>query len=381
MSIMDSLPADQAEADRLLREWLEPQQREHEASFPGLETFQADYVAGLEYQLQRGFGSSGAVDVVGDVKKWPSIRAKLENGRIDHWSQCPDLLRVRVLVPVERDVPRVVSALREIRLGGVDTKKWWRSTGPGRGYAATHFQGFIDPSDERLPSLTAPVGVEIQIQTRLQDAWSHLAHSFYKAREPETVVVRTAVYRLAAALELMDQEIVRISEWRSVERDSVERRVREGEYLGVEIDEVSLIHVSSLQLRERFERLRHYGTQLGLRESAWQETVRPGDEVDDFLDVAERHGVVTLGDLESLVDEVLNPSESVLRSKLQAFTLREMERSASANPDRPLFEYRLMNRPLFLLALAISFRSPAKGVVRLRSASLPNFWSVALEGT
>ncbi len=93
----------------------------------------------------------------------------------DAFVECPDLIGARVVCNNIEDVYRFAELLRERlpRDSRFDIQDYIQKPN-SRGYRSLHINFMLDASDTFVPDR---VGCEVQIRTRLQDAWGELTHS------------------------------------------------------------------------------------------------------------------------------------------------------------------------------------------------------------
>ncbi|MEV0382024.1 hypothetical protein [Nonomuraea sp. NPDC050643] len=144
------------------------------------------------------------------AKKLSSFRTKaILKGYDDPWVKITDKAGVRVVVENPRQVDGLVDALQAtdlIHVLDVDDKR--HTITPGKlGYSGVHLQ-VAAPSEEHD---TPRIDCEIQIRTIAQDAWSVISHSLlYKGHVELPAKQKHAIYRLAALVELFDEEVQRV---------------------------------------------------------------------------------------------------------------------------------------------------------------------------
>ncbi len=146
------------------------------------------------------------------VKDWPSVERKIARGaggvREVHGLQ--DLIGIRLVVPFMRD-------LRAVRLvlGGLHQpirryEPTDRLGGDRFGYRADHY--VIGPI-ARSPGgpASVPLLAEVQVRTAAQHVWAVASHVLqYKQPESIPAELRRAVNRVAALLEMVDDELERV---------------------------------------------------------------------------------------------------------------------------------------------------------------------------
>lgn len=375
-----NLPSDVRTAKRELDQWLAPQEATYNSWLPRLNGTEDAIETRIEQLLSPVFAQGKDFQVTGQIKSWSSISEKLEAGRFAEWSDVTDLVRFRISTPSLGLVQKIRNQLDDHIIDGtIDEKRWWQTTGPGKGYAAVHFQ-FRYKKEDDVPGSQHLCGAEVQIQTNLQAAWSDLTHAFYKSSFLEIspdenygapALLREKVYRLAAALELLDEEIEAVKRNFPDERRRVIAEVENARWKSVELDEVALCSSMTTKFKGRVDSIRELGLSLGMRESAWKEHVRPGEESLEFLRFAERNGVRTLGDFSRVIHKITeNPSDHAMR-RIGVFIDLEKKRSKSIKG------YLVVNRPLFLIALYLGVENPKEISMgdMMRQRMFSSYWN------
>lgn len=127
------------------------------------------------------------------IKEFPSLERK---ARKNEWkdnealTHCPDLIGGRVVCNNVEDVYRFVELLKErLPAESVEVQDYIKEPNQ-RGYRALHVNFRLDVSNTLAPDL---IPCELQVRTRLQDAWGELTHGdIYKQLDlPEDLRERT----------------------------------------------------------------------------------------------------------------------------------------------------------------------------------------------
>ncbi|MBI3373771.1 MAG: hypothetical protein HY017_18765 [Betaproteobacteria bacterium] len=112
------------------------------------------------------------------IKDLPSFQRKADrngwNGD-EAFARCGDVIGGRVVCNNAEDVYRFVELLKELLPGdqaAFEIQDWIKAPNQ-RGYRALHINFWLDVSDTFAPEL---VPCEVQVRTRLQDAWAELTH-------------------------------------------------------------------------------------------------------------------------------------------------------------------------------------------------------------
>ena len=133
----------------------------------------------------------------------------LSKGYTDPWVDVTDKAGVRVVVEVPGDIDRLVDAISE-KLGSailrMDDRR--NSLVPFvLGYSGVHIQLLA----ERPSKDGENVECEVQIRTNAQDAWSVVSHRIlYKPSVTLPTQLQRSIYRLAALVEMFDEEVQRV---------------------------------------------------------------------------------------------------------------------------------------------------------------------------
>ncbi len=148
------------------------------------------------------------------IKRLPSLQRKANKSGWkgdEAFTRCGDLIGARVVCNNTEDVYRFVELLKERLPGdyGAFEVQDWIAKPNERGYRALHVNFRLDVSDSFAPDL---IPCEVQIRTRLQDAWGELTHNdIYKQPElPEDLQARsTDLAEVLAAADKIASDIRR----------------------------------------------------------------------------------------------------------------------------------------------------------------------------
>jgi hypothetical protein len=145
-----------------------------------------------------------------------------------------DLAGIRVITYIERDIERVVSAIR--RSFNVHTEdsmdKSSQLAADQVGYRSVHFVCDIGSVRSALPELAryAGLGFEIQVRTVLQHAWAEIEHDrSYKFEGELPAHLKRRFHLVAGLLELADREFNVLTEEVDRYSDHVLRSARAGD--------------------------------------------------------------------------------------------------------------------------------------------------------
>jgi len=331
----------QIQLDRYLAE-----QRDH---FNSLGKSLERYCERLQTRIARHLTKVGLVaDVSGRVKEWDKIVPKLSEGT--QLIEVNDLVGLRVITMYEDEVFRVTTELASLFAGEPFQRRWSSASGRKAGYAGVHVQvrlSALGGIKKELSDFTA----ELQIRTHLQHVWAELSHNeFYKAKYGVPYSVQDRLYRLAASLDVLSDEIVSIRE--ELQTKTAARRKElldriNNRWQNVVIDEFTLCLFGNERIGEKLLRLRKIAVTAGFRESAWPEPVRVGGETDLFVPFSRLHDLEYVRDFEVLVDESFEYGEQL--SEIGARMCRQFGKN-----------HNLFARPLFILAIVLMLRNPTR---------------------
>jgi len=156
-----------------------------------------------------------AVPVESRVKKWDSIRNKLEKSSLELKSilQLRDLVGIRLILPFRRDLDKCIKLIED---NFVVTEKEDTATRLGEsqfGYQSYHYIIKLPEKWLSAPTLEGfgEYSAEIQIRTLAQHIWAVASHNLqYKQEESVPQTLRRSIYRVSALLEVVDLEFERV---------------------------------------------------------------------------------------------------------------------------------------------------------------------------
>lgn len=162
---------------------------------------------GIEKQLVKRMRTAGVpCTVKGRAKDVASFVGKaLRKGYSDPWQQITDKVGVRVTVEDPGDIERVADLIRaeyEVIAYEDKTRALWKEEKVG--YGGVHLQVSVPNG--------AVVGgqCEIQVRSAAQNLWSEMSHRLlYKPGVEPEGSTRRALTRLAALMEIFDEEVTR----------------------------------------------------------------------------------------------------------------------------------------------------------------------------
>lgn len=177
-------------------------------------------------QLLADQGITLSVPIQHRVKKWPSIKEKLERKSvmISKVTDLGDLVGLRLILLFQRDIARVCSLIEErfVVVERQDTHAHLRED--QFGYASIHYVVELQESWLSVPTLAAMRGMraEIQVRTTAQHIWAAASHALqYKHEESVPLPVRRAIHRVSALLETIDLEFERVLSERADYREQL----------------------------------------------------------------------------------------------------------------------------------------------------------------
>lgn len=298
--------------------------------------------------------SESDFSVSGRLKQWDSIKIKIEETRIKKWDECPDLLAFRIVVISSDLITKIQTSINMLVKSGTRKNMIWHGTnGRSRGYHARHMQ--IDLSEyldgHVFPEKLKAIGAELQILTEFQNTWEKLTHNdFYKTSIGVPTAGRNRVYRLAAAINLIDDELVELRQYTESLRKKINAIFSDNseQWKDVEIDEYSLIKVSEQHLCVKFSYIRRFARECGYRVSAWPELVRLGIETDKFITLCEYLNISKFKELDCYIDEVTNYKDLLV----------ELLNRAQARENSNEKQAYLFDRPLTILSIIMILNQP-----------------------
>lgn len=146
------------------------------------------------------------------IKTWESILEKIERNSLSpHAIQdIHDVIGFRIITLFKRDIPVICETIRE-HLSVV----WEDDKAEGKpedvfGYLSVHFQIELPSHWLHTPSSAGFSGIqaELQVRTFSQHVWAASSHLLqYKRESAVPYTMRRNIYRLAAVLEIVDNEL------------------------------------------------------------------------------------------------------------------------------------------------------------------------------
>ena len=333
------------EAQRLLEEYLTSQKK----LYIELQSSLQRYLSRLKTAIAKRLKDFPQTSVTARLKEWDKLVPKLAEGRTIF--EVGDLIGLRVVTMYEDEVTNVANALyRPFFASRPVRRRWSSSTGRKAGYAGIHVQ-------VRLPSLLGirkelhTISAELQIRTLLQHVWAELSHNdFYKAPMGVPRDVQDRLFRLAASLDVLSDEIVFIRNQLADLSDSIKEQVLDpfnNKWREEPVDEFTLTVFGNRRVADKLNHLRTIAVEAGFRESAWHDQVRVGAETDLFVAFARMHDLETVGQFEALIKDAFN-HQTVLTAIGHRMQTRYGEK------------HNLFARPLFILALVLWARNPTR---------------------
>lgn len=161
----------------------------------------------VEKQLVRRMRTAGVpCTVKGRAKDVASFVGKaLRKGYSDPWQQITDKVGVRVTVEDPGDIERVADLIRaeyEVIEYQDKTRALWKDEKVG--YGGVHLQVSV-PGDSVVDGQC-----EVQVRSAAQNLWSEMSHRLlYKPGVDPEDSTRRALTRLAALMEIFDEEVTR----------------------------------------------------------------------------------------------------------------------------------------------------------------------------
>ncbi|MCB9819343.1 RelA/SpoT domain-containing protein [Candidatus Nomurabacteria bacterium] len=224
--------------------------------------------------------------IEGRVKTKESLRNKLSNLNVKKVSEVQDLVGVRVITYVYKDVEKIEQILNKHFV--CKELKVEERLGTDRvGYRSRHWLISLSPERLKLPEYQrfAEFKAELQIRTILQHAWAQIGHN--QVYKPSSILpdrIKRDFLLLSGLLEIADNEFGRISKEISKYQSNVKLKAEKGD-LQIPLDTISI--------REYFDS--HF---KALVESP---TFGPQDDMaEEIIDELKRMDITTLEELDRL---------------------------------------------------------------------------------
>lgn len=292
----------------------------------------------------------------------------------------PDIIGLRVLVLHRGEVDLVESALNPFRrLAKREESRHFQQVGRTSGYAGVAYMKIPlgatlrsaarrrsaedDPAVQNRIREVGHLHWELQIHTAMQEAWSRLSHArFYKDQQGVPFPSWQALQRLAAVVDLVDEQLSRIDNGVDIERGRIQDLVRRADSRdAVHLDEF-VLSLTQHMWDDQLDELRNMGRAAGFRASEWTELVRVGDETELCLGVFRATGAGAVGQMAEYLDVVVTQWDRYVDRLLTVFRAPPDPLESMAEPvngddevlvvyDRPLavLSYcRLMDYPQYI---------------------------------
>lgn len=178
------------------------------------------------------------------IKSESALKNKvLLKGKYNHLNEITDILGCRIVTLFESDVDRVLECLKQTFevVETVDKRKKHRINQIEFGYTSLHLVvRFTDSRCELVEyKKYKDILFEIQIRTVLQHAWAEVEHGLgYKSFYEPPMEVKRKLNRLAATLEILDEEFESIRDSIAVYNSSINK---EEKLLKTDINKDSLV--------------------------------------------------------------------------------------------------------------------------------------------
>ncbi|WP_373400072.1 hypothetical protein V8V91_10910 [Algoriphagus halophilus] len=184
------------------------------------------------YRLYHEYAEALLDDINNKVLKYERLNIQLVTGRLkdptslslkiasdlkyESLNDVTDLVGLRVVTTYEDEIPFIIKQFEEaFEIDEKNTNTNAAKSESEFGYASFH----IVISNAKIESFKshekrfADLKAEIQVRTILQHAWAEISHKIdYKAKDKPGTVYRRKLFRVAALLELADQEFGTIRE-------------------------------------------------------------------------------------------------------------------------------------------------------------------------
>jgi len=155
--------------------------------------------------------------LTGRLKDPTSLRLKIDSSpKYKSLSDVTDVLGLRIVTSYLNEIPFIEAKLREgFEIDEANTNTNEAKSESEFGYSSSHIiiYNAKDPSFKTYNPKYKGLKAEIQIRTILQHAWAEISHKIeYKAKQKPESLQRRKLFRIAALLELADQEFSVIRE-------------------------------------------------------------------------------------------------------------------------------------------------------------------------
>lgn len=186
----------------------------------------------LQYELYHEFGEAILDDISNKILKYERLSTQIVSGRLKEptslglkissnskyssLSDVTDLVGLRIVTTYKNEIPFIIQQFNEaFEIDKENTNTNEDKSESEFGYSSYHII-VSNAKDESFKSNNKKFNglkAEIQVRTILQHAWAEISHKIdYKAKEKPGTVYRRNLFRIAALLELADQEFSNIRE-------------------------------------------------------------------------------------------------------------------------------------------------------------------------
>lgn len=179
------------------------------------------------------------------VKSWDSILEKIErhNLQISTIQEIHDVIGFRIIALFKSDIPILCDTIRNKLEILREEDKASEKPADVFGYLSIHFQIKL-PKEWTLQPTAAGFSefeAELQIRTFSQHIWAAASHILqYKHEAAVPDLQRRSIYRLAAVLEIVDNELEQILAERKTYQESLQNHNNETEQLDQQLDIILL---------------------------------------------------------------------------------------------------------------------------------------------
>lgn len=192
------------------------------------------------------------------VKTWDSIQEKIERNNLN--PQCiqdiHDVIGFRIIALFKRDTVVICDMIRDKMQVIWESNKAEEKPDDVFGYLSVHFQIRLPDQWLQVPTASDFSGLEAEIQVRTfsQHIWAASSHLLqYKKEATIPNVMRRSIYRLAAVLEIVDDELETVLSSREAYQQALQKENLSGDEL---LDSVRLEHILDKAFLGRGKRAR-----------------------------------------------------------------------------------------------------------------------------
>lgn len=246
------------------------------------------------------------------VKTWDSIKGKIERKSLSvkTLKDIHDLIGLRIITLFKRDVSAICNIIRENFQVLWEDDKAEGKPDDAFGYLSVHFQIGLPESWLQSPKARKYAGLdaELQVRTFSQHVWAASSHLLqYKKEAAIPYAMRRNINRLAAMLEIVDDELESILKAKEAYQSSLKEAFeQQKEQYNQRLDVVLLEHI--------------------LDEAFMGENKKVQEPFDDLLGELFFCGVETVGGLQELLSS-------------EAAKIHNLEAVQSAANGQPFYSY------------------------------------------